>query len=277
MFSPLKGLGDKKPPMHLRLFFAAFAVSLAAPAAAQTAPETPPARMEPAPAAAPTVAPPVAQPAAQPAATAPGTLPQVDPENIWYLDLSTGGRVTIVLRPNIAPAHVERIKTLTRRGFYNGLVFHRVIDGFMAQTGDPEGTGQGGSDLPALKAEFNEAPHVRGTVSMARTSDVNSANSQFCIMFQPMLRLDRTYTVFGRVISGMQWVDAIERGEPPANPSRILQASIGADNKPPPTFPAPRAAADPLAAEAAKLLQPARPPAQAPVPPPAPPPAKPKH
>ena len=260
MFSPLKGLGDKKPHMHLRLFLAALAVSVAAPAAAQTTPETPPAKTDPAPATAPAVTPPVAQPAT----AAPGTLPQVDPENIWYLDLSTGGRVTIVLRPSIAPAHVERIKTLTRRGFYNGLVFHRVIDGFMAQTGDPEGTGQGGSDLPALKAEFNEAPHVRGAVSMARTSEPDSANSQFFIMFQPMLRLDRTYTVFGRVISGMQWVDAIERGEPPANPSRILQASIGADNKAPPAFPAPKAAADPLAAEAAKLLQPAQPPAQAP-------------
>ena len=255
MFSPLKGLGDKKPHMHLRLLLAVFAVSVAAPAAAQSAPETPPpAKVESAPAVTPAAA-----PTAQPTAATPGTLPQVDPENIWYLDLSTGGRVTIVLRPNIAPAHVERIKTLTRRGFYNGLVFHRVIDGFMAQTGDPEGTGQGGSDLPALKAEFNEAPHVRGTVSMARTSEVDSANSQFFIMFQPMLRLDRTYTVFGRVVSGMQWVDAIERGEPPANPSRILQASIGADNKAPPAFPAPKAAADPLAAEAAKLLQPAEP------------------
>ena len=187
------------------------------------------------------------------------SLPAVDPENILHLDLSTGGRVTIMLRPQAAPNHVERIKTLVRRGFYNGVIFHRVIDGFMAQTGDPQGTGQGGSDLPDLKAEFNDLPHVRGAVSMARTNEPDSANSQFFIMFQPLLRLDRTYTVWGRVISGMQWVDAIERGEPPANPSRILQASIGADNKPPPAFPAPRPAVDPIAAEAAKLLQQAQP------------------
>ncbi len=186
--------------------------------------------------------------------------PQIVQDNILYLDLSTGGRVTILLRPDVAPGHVERVKTLVRRGFYDGLLFHRVIDGFMAQTGDPKGTGQGGSDLPDLKAEFNELPHVRGTVSMARTQDPNSANSQFFIMFQPLLRLDRTYTVLGRVISGMQWVDPIERGEPPANPSRILQASIAADNKPPPVFAAKPAAVDPVAAEAAKLLAPAQPP-----------------
>jgi peptidylprolyl isomerase len=186
--------------------------------------------------------------------------PLFDPENLLHLDLSTGGRVTILLRPQAAPQHVERIKTLTRQGFYNGILFHRVIDGFMAQTGDPKGTGQGGSDLPDLKAEFNDLPHVRGAVSMARTQEPDSANSQFFIMFQPLLRLDRTYTVFGRVISGMQWVDAIERGEPPANPSRILQASIAADNKPPPPFPAPKPVADPVAAEAAKLLQQAQPP-----------------
>jgi peptidylprolyl isomerase len=258
MFSTLKGLAGKKRHMPFRLFLAAFALSFAAPALAQTPPG--PAVAEKAPVAAPVTVPVVATPA-------PGALPLADPENIWHLDLSTGGRVTILLRPNIAPGHVERIKTLTRKGFYNGLLFHRVIDGFMAQTGDPAGTGQGGSDMPPLKAEFNEAPHVRGTVSMARTTEHDSANSQFFIMFQPMLRLDRQYTAFGRVVSGMQWVDAIERGEPPANPSRILQASIGADNKPPPVFPAPKAAADPLAAEAAKLM-----------PPPAPqqPPAKPK-
>lgn len=184
------------------------------------------------------------------------SVPAADPENILHLDLSTGGRVTILLRPDVAPAHVERIRTLVRRGFYDGVVFHRVIDGFMAQTGDPTGTGQGGSDLPDLKAEFNELPHVRGAVSMARTNEPDSANSQFFIVFQPVLRLDRKYSVFGRVIAGMQWVDAIERGEPPANPSRILQASIGADNKPPPAFPKPAPAVDPLAAEAAKLLPP---------------------
>lgn len=156
------------------------------------------------------------------------------PENMLILDLSTGGRVTIQLFSEIAPAHVERIKTLTRQGFYNGVVFHRVIDGFMAQTGDPTGTGQGGSQLPDLKAEFTRTPHLRGTVSMARTNDPDSANSQFFICFQPRFTLDNKYSVFGRVTSGMQFVDAIERGEPPANPSRIVQASIAADNVPPP-------------------------------------------
>ena len=179
-----------------------------------------------------------------------------DPENTLLLDLSTGGRVTIRLRPDAAPNHVERIKTLTRQGFYDGVLFHRVIEGFMAQTGDPKGTGEGGSELPDLKAEFNELPHVRGAVSMARTEEENSANSQFFIMFTPLLRLDRTYTVFGRVVEGMGFVDRIARGEPPPQPDRILQASIQADNKPLPNFPVAAAtAADPVAAEAAKLLQ----------------------
>jgi cyclophilin family peptidyl-prolyl cis-trans isomerase len=175
-------------------------------------------------------------------ATAPAPAATADPENILHLDLSTGGRVSILLRPDVAPAHVERIKTLARRGFYDGIIFHRVIEGFMAQTGDPTGTGAGDSDLPDLKAEFNPLPHLRGTVSMARTNDPNSANSQFFICFQPRFTLDNTYTAFGRVISGMQFVDAIERGEPPANPDRIVQASIAADNKSLPNF-APRAAA----------------------------------
>ena len=159
-----------------------------------------------------------------------------DLENVLVLDLSTGGRVTIQMLPIDAPAHVERIKTLTRQGFYNGVVFHRVIDGFMAQTGDPTGTGQGGSELPDLKAEFNRIPHLRGTVSMARTNDPDTANSQFFICFQPRFSLDNKYTVFGRVTSGMQFVDAIERGEPPLNPAKVLQASIAADNVPPPAF-----------------------------------------
>lgn len=163
-----------------------------------------------------------------------------DKENLLLLDLSTGGRVTILLRPDAAPEHVARIKTLARRGFYDGIIFHRVIEGFMAQTGDPTGTGEGGSDLPDLKAEFNNLPHMRGSVSMARTQEEDSANSQFFITFQPTLRLDRQYTVFGRVISGMEWVDAIPRGEPPREPARILQASIAADNKPPPAFAAAR-------------------------------------
>jgi peptidylprolyl isomerase len=155
-----------------------------------------------------------------------------DPENILFLDLSNGKRVAIRLVPQWAPKHVERIKTLTRQGFYDGVIFHRVIDGFMAQTGDPTGTGQGGSDLPDLEAEFNILPHVRGTVSMARASDKNSANSQFFIMFYPRFSLDRNYTNFGRVIAGMDGVDAITRGEPPADPTFIVQASIAADNKP---------------------------------------------
>lgn len=153
-----------------------------------------------------------------------------DRENILLLDLSSGERVAIRLMPQWAPDHVERIKTLTRDGFYNGVPFHRVIDGFMAQTGDPTGTGQGGSSLPDLEEEFNFLPHVRGTVSMARADDENSANSQFFIVFYPRFALDRRYTNFGRVISNMAAVDAVNRGEPPANPTRILQASIAADN-----------------------------------------------
>ncbi len=160
-----------------------------------------------------------------------------DPENHLVLDLSTGGRVTIVLYPHIAPNHVERIKTLTRQGFYDGIVFHRVIEGFMAQTGDPTGTGQGGSELPDLEAEFTRHVHVRGTVSMARTAtDENSGNSQFFIVFQPRFTLDNNYSLFGRVKSGMQYVDAIQRGEPPKTPDRIVQASIAADNKPAPAI-----------------------------------------
>ena len=171
-----------------------------------------------------------------------------DLENMLVLDLSTGGRVTIQMFPAVAPAHVERIKTLTRQGFYNGVIFHRVIDGFMAQTGDPKGTGQGGSELPDLKAEFNNTPHLRGTVSMARTNDPDTANSQFFICFQPRFSLDKKYTVFGRVTSGMQFVDAIERGEPPVNPSTVIQASIASDNVAPPAFAAPAAAVAPEAA-----------------------------
>jgi len=158
----------------------------------------------------------------------------VEADNVWDLDLSTGGRVRIQLRPDVAPEHVARIKELTRQGFYNGLIFHRVIDGFMAQGGDPKGDGTGGSSLPDLKAEFNTLPHLRGTLSMARASDPNSANSQFFILFLPRMQLDKNYTVFGRVIAGMQYVDAIPRGEPPANPARIVQASIESDGKAPP-------------------------------------------
>jgi len=174
--------------------------------------------------------------------------PTHDPQNVLFLDLSDGGRVTIRLMPQWAPNHVARIKELTEQGFYNGLIFHRVIDGFMAQTGDPTGTGQGGSKLPDLKAEFNEIPHLRGTVSMARTNEPNSANSQFFIVFYPRFALDHKYTAFGRVIGGMQYVDAITRGEPPTNPTKIIQASLASDNKSAPAAPV-SAAAVPTANE----------------------------
>lgn len=167
-----------------------------------------------------------------------------DLENILLLDLSNGQRVAIRLMPEWAPDHVERVKTLTRQGFYDGIIFHRVIDGFMAQTGDPTGTGQGGSQLPDLEEEFNRMPHVRGTVSMARAQSEDSANSQFFIVFYPRFSLDNRYTNFGRVISNMAAVDAINRGEPPANPTRILQASLASDNKPVPA--APRIEAEPV-------------------------------
>ena len=156
-----------------------------------------------------------------------------DLDNILLLDLSNGKRVAIRLMPEWAPHHVERIKELVRQGFYDGIIFHRVIDGFMAQTGDPTGTGEGGSPLPDLQAEFNPMPHVRGTVSMARAQSEDSANSQFFIVFYPRFSLDRKYTNFGRVIAGMDGVDAIQRGEPPENPTYIAQASIASDNKPP--------------------------------------------
>lgn len=170
--------------------------------------------------------------------------PAVDPDNVLLLYLSNGGKVTIRLMPEWAPHHVERIKLLARQGFYNGLIFHRVIDGFMAQTGDPTGTGASGSELPDLKAEFNPMPHLRGTVSMARTNEPDTANSQFFIVFYPRMSLDRKYTNFGRVIGGMDAADVIARGEPPANPTKIVQASIAADNKPAPAIaPAPVAVA----------------------------------
>jgi cyclophilin family peptidyl-prolyl cis-trans isomerase len=150
-------------------------------------------------------------------------------QDILYFDLSTGGRVTIALRADKAPGHVERIKTLVRQGFYDGVVFHRVIEGFMAQGGDPTGTGRGGSDLPDLRAEFNDLPHERGTCSMARTGYPHSANSQFFICFQRAAFLDREYTVWGQVIDGMDAVDGIERGEPPRTPTKIDRAHLAAD------------------------------------------------
>jgi peptidylprolyl isomerase len=186
------------------------------------------------------------EPKAAPVATAPA----VTPDNVWDIELSSGGTVRIQLRPDKAPLSVERIKTLTRQGFYNGLKFHRVIDGFMAQGGDPEGTGQGGSKLPNLKAEFNDLPHVRGAVAMARADDVDSANSQFYIMFMPRLQLDNHYTVFGRAIGGMDAVDRIARGEPPEAPTTITRAWIEADG-PPPLPPVPTLGTDVPAAPVA--------------------------
>ncbi|SDQ96876.1 Peptidyl-prolyl cis-trans isomerase (rotamase)-cyclophilin family [Rhizobiales bacterium GAS113] len=153
------------------------------------------------------------------------------PEDTLILETSKG-KVTIALRPDLAPKHVERIKTLTRQGFYDGVVFHRVIEGFMAQTGCPHGTGTGGSDLGNLPAEFNSEPHVRGVCSMARSSSPNSANSQFFICFGDARFLDKQYTVWGKVTEGMEHVDKIKRGEPVRDPDRIVKASIAADAKP---------------------------------------------
>ncbi len=141
--------------------------------------------------------------------------------------LSTGGDVVIRLRPDLAPGHVERITALANQGFYDGVLFHRVIPGFMAQGGDPTGTGRGGSQLPDLKAEFNEAPHVRGTCSMARAQNPDSANSQFFICFDDARFLDGQYTVWGEVESGMEHVDALPKGEPPASPGKIVKATVG--------------------------------------------------
>lgn len=158
-----------------------------------------------------------------------------DPENTLYLDLPWG-RVVIAMRPDLAPNHVARIKELTRRGFYDGLAFHRVLDGFMAQTGDPKGDGTGGSELPDLRAEFSFEPHVRGVVSMARAQSRNSANSQFFIVTARSNHLNNKYTVWGRVIDGMEHVDRIEKGDRSAggmvfNPTRIVKMQVAADVK----------------------------------------------
>jgi peptidylprolyl isomerase len=153
---------------------------------------------------------------------------KLDPENTIYLD-TTYGRVVIKLMPDVAPKHIEQIKTLTRKGFYDGIVFHRVIDGFMAQTGDPTGTGMGGSELPDIPAEFNSTNFGRGTVGMARSANPNSGNSQFFICFNDCSFLNKQYTVWGQVVEGMQFVDQIKRGEPPANPDKIVSMKIMAD------------------------------------------------
>jgi len=155
-----------------------------------------------------------------------------NPANKLMLQLSNGGTVVILMRPDAAPLQVERVQTLVRQGFYDGTIFHRVIPGFMAQGGDPTGTGEGGSKLPDLKAEFNSLPHLRGTVAAARAEPVDSANSQFYIMFAPRASLDHNYTVFGRVISGMDAVDKIAPGEPPASPTKIVHASLGDGSAP---------------------------------------------
>jgi peptidylprolyl isomerase len=150
-------------------------------------------------------------------------------ENVVLLDLKDG-RVTILLRPDLAPKHVERVKNLAREGFYNGIIFHRVIPGFMAQTGDPTGTGTGGSKYPDLPAEFtNKASFQRGTVGAARSSDPDSANSQFFIDFAPATLLDGKYTIWGQVIDGMGAVDKIKPGEPPSNPDKIVKMQVAAD------------------------------------------------
>ncbi|HLZ79228.1 MAG TPA: peptidylprolyl isomerase [Sphingomonas sp.] len=151
-----------------------------------------------------------------------------DPENTLIMTLD-GGDVVIQLRPDLAPGHVERIKELAREGFYDDVVFHRVIPGFMAQGGDPTGTGMSGSKKPNLKAEFSREPHVRGVCSMARTSDPNSANSQFFICFDDATFLDGQYTVWGVVTDGMEHVDALPKGEPPRAPGKIHSMRIAAD------------------------------------------------
>lgn len=157
-----------------------------------------------------------------------------DPANRWTLELSNGGKVVIQLRPDIAPQHVYRIQQLTVAGFYDGLLFHRVIPGFMAQGGDPMGTGEGGSKLPDVPAEFSTFPHVRGVASMARAESLDSANSQFFIMLAPRFVLDHKYSAFGRVIEGMGAVDGIAVGEPPAAPTKIVRATIGGPLPAPP-------------------------------------------
>jgi peptidylprolyl isomerase len=149
-----------------------------------------------------------------------------DEQNNLVLTLDSGGDVVIRLRPDLAPGHVARIRELAQEGFYDGVVFHRVIDGFMAQGGDPTGSGMGGSDKPDLPAEFSDEPHVRGTASMARAQNPNSANSQFFLCLDDCGFLDGQYTVWGEVTEGMEHVDALPKGEPPRQPGRIVKASL---------------------------------------------------
>ena len=161
-----------------------------------------------------------------------GTAMAADADNTLYMDVPFG-RVVIAMRPDLAPGHVAQIKALARRGFYDGVPFHRVIDGFMAQTGDPTGTGTGGSGHK-LTAEFSKEKHVRGTLSMARASDPNSADSQFFIMFAPSPSLDNQYTIWGEVVSGMEYIDKIKKGDPArngsvTNPDKIIKMQVAAD------------------------------------------------
>ena len=159
----------------------------------------------------------------------PASAQQLDPENTIVINTSGNCSVTVKLRPDLAPKHVAQIKKLTRAGFYDGIIFHRVIDGFMAQTGDPTGTGMGGSKEPNIEAEFSKAHFARGTVGMARSQDPNSANSQFFICFDDARFLDGKYTVWGKVTSGMELVDGIKRGEPVRDPDRIVKMQVAAD------------------------------------------------
>jgi cyclophilin family peptidyl-prolyl cis-trans isomerase len=196
--------------------------------------------------------------APKPSINAPAEI-AADPANRLNIELSSGGTVVIQLRPDVAPNHVRRIQQLVSSGFYNGTIFHRVIPGFMAQGGDPTGTGEGDSPLPDLAPEFNALPHMRGVMSMARTEDPNSANSQFFVMLAPTFSLDHKYTGFGRVIAGMQFVDSIAVGEPPATPTKIVRAWLEG--------PMPQAVAAAPAAPSAEAPAPEQPAEEAKVPP----------
>lgn len=186
--------------------------------------------------------------------TAPAAV-AADPANRLNIELSSGGTVVIQLRPDVAPQHVYRIQTLASQGFYNGLTFHRVIPGFMAQGGDPKGTGTGGSNLPNVPAEFSSLPHMRGVLAMARTmDDLNGGNSQFFIMLSAGMALDKKYSILGRVIAGMQYVDGVAPGEPPQTPTRMVRVWI---DGPLPSPPAAAAAATAAPAPAQPESKPA--------------------
>jgi peptidylprolyl isomerase len=239
--------------MVFSLFTSLFA-SFGSKAQDATAPTATPATTE----ATPAVAPTETTPATSATATPAGENPL---ENILLLDLEDG-KVVIQLTPDVAPNHVKRIKELTRQGFYNGVVFHRVIEGFMAQTGDPTGTGTGGSGQK-VDAEFNSTKHVRGTVSMARAADPNSADSQFFIVLADAPHLDGNYTAFGKVIEGMEFVDKIKKGTGPngmvSEPSKIIKLQVSADDKAGTAVPAEDKTAPAVAVEPAKSETPATP------------------